>query len=356
MPESQSEPYYDVNFSLELFPDAPDVVEKSRSILHSRARSLIESIAHQYNFPVSRKREWVFDYSDASTEKNHMISLCTNLEDLACWRILESLQGASRQVIEGNARFDGWMSRNGLEKQLIAEQEKRSRAQRLLIKEWYQEAFTIAVNSALLSERDDKPGYWIGHSLLLRDIVWNDESPFKSAVTPQFLERLHNGSFWENLEGFSRGTNSGSSYMYVDTILRHHYDDLTPVWLPLGLKIHERNTYKGKNSERMEYDPEHLPVKSFVRLAKLFQSFDEHLYSLQISQERFGYVVAPLARTIIRLTGDINDEEIDYMSDADIRKRDRIRGISQKLSEMPIIQKYKNFERERKSNVASLVY
>ena len=348
-------PYDGTVFSLEVLPATPDVVETSRTVLHGRAQSLIERIAHQYNFPASRKERESSRYKslfDSSKDQQLMSCLCRNLDTLASWRILEDIQGASKQTVT-RGYVHMFKSTSEIKKEVEEQSEIRSRAQRLLIKEWYQEAFTIAINSALIVEKEGAPGYMIGHSLLVQEIEWNKESPFRTALNPQFLNRLHNGSFWENLEGLSRGDNEGISYVHIDDILRNHYADLTPVWLPQGVRIHERNTYKGKHCERMNYYPEHLPIKSFVRLARFFQSLDENLTPLQISQERFGYVVAPLARTIIRLTEGITNREMDYMSMSEIRKRDRLIGISRTLSEMPIVQKYKDYNTKRKeSNVA----
>jgi hypothetical protein len=109
-------------------------------------------------------------------------------------------------------------------------------------KEEVQEAFTLAVNSALLKGyTPGAPGYQRGHSILFDGVASNPQSLFYNSITPEFERRLHNGRFWENLARLDSSLNGGNAYNLVEDVLVHHYNDLDMGFLPNGIAIFNRN-------------------------------------------------------------------------------------------------------------------
>lgn len=150
-----------------------------------------------------------------------------------------------------------------------------------------QEAFTVAVNGAMLHRRTGSPGYRHGHNILWRDIATNRNSIFYDAITPEFQNRLNNGRFWEELGNLS-SVNMGSSYAGFEDLLVFHHSDLDTSFVPRGLRIHEEN---GGSIHLQLNQYKRISERGLTQYRNFIHQIDQKLGDLGIDRTRFEPLV-----------------------------------------------------------------
>jgi len=76
------------------------------------------------------------------------------------------------------------------------------------------------------------PGLVRGHDILYEQLVENPDSIYASAATPDIVNRLQNGRFWEALPGACLSMGSGHDLAIIGEVLEQFYDVLDPSFEP----------------------------------------------------------------------------------------------------------------------------
>lgn len=208
-------------------------------------------------------------------EKKWFKVLIGDLTALKSWGILQCIDGYNA----GNKRF---VIRMVLER---------------LSGDEVQEAYNIAVNAAISTERDWAPGYGSGHSILFEAVATNLDSRFYDTINPELFIRLVNGRLWENLA--LRDTHN---YLPVEESLIRDFEDLRMGFVPNGLHILERNSrrmmYPNFLIGGLEEDRHVLSKRAIDNYLRFIKEIDKNSVRLGIEQTRLVRLVNAYIQTL----------------------------------------------------------
>ena len=271
-------------FNLELLPETPesmDELKQRAAHLSERLGTLEGPMCRPYSLP--------------------------DIEEPCSWAILQYIEGTElpEQAREEVVRF----TENRLSDPII------------------QEAFTMAVNGAMLHRRDGSPGYKHGHRIIWEQIAANPKSMFYEAITPEFHKRLNNGRFWEEL-GNLNCVNNGRSYSDVENVLVFHNSDLDLSFVPRGIGIHEENG--GSINLQWHYN-KRISERGLVQYRNFMERIDSKLGDLQIDRQRFE----PLVKAYLEAVVEDDIPTGHYLT------------LENELAENPWLRKYDHLVSER---------
>lgn len=176
---------------------------------------------------------------------------------------------------------------------------------RLLRQEWakanfserqLQEIVQICVDSALTRRKEvtGRPGTTKPHSLLYDNLVANPDSMFGDMLTPEFVARLNNGRFWEEIPNMISWVDYNYGTATVQDVLLHHFEDLDPSFAPYGLDLFESN-HSGSGDF---FELHHLTSLAIRRYGQFVGKVDSRKDEFGITTEQLAPVVRPYATSV----------------------------------------------------------
>ncbi|MFA6460877.1 MAG: hypothetical protein WCV90_01305 [Candidatus Woesearchaeota archaeon] len=171
---------------------------------------------------------------DPSADRNKGLNLVNDLLSARYWGTLGALDGPSQ---DGFYQYYGAAD---FERLKPARVEAQKWATTIFAPYDLEKLLNVAVNQALLQPiKTCKPGTTLGHAHIYDHLVFNPDSQFKEALTPELKERLNNGRFWECLPQAHSGLFLG--------IVRDSLNEggLSLDFIPYGLRL-----MKASNEDR----------------------------------------------------------------------------------------------------------
>lgn len=289
------------NFNLKLLPDDPEHIEESRAKVREDSVKLA---------------------SDILRESYHKKPRSNVISKRISYLVNDLLVGRFWGVL---GWVDGYSIRGGHELSLEEIKKKNASARR-----WAKNEFTefslgkilnVAANQALLRAYEiSQPGCKRGHQILYRQFFDTEGTIFESIATDELRIRLNNGRFWEELP---------ERPGVVGEVLRNHFDDLDPEFVPRGLELFNYAS-SGKNK------PAH---HSFTFLGE--EALDKYAQFLEILREEealptnlLDIMVEKYISTVLEWDGDRVGPYYDGDKGYD---KDDIRGLFTDKFTVPVV-------------------
>ncbi|MBW2978718.1 hypothetical protein KY304_01245 [Candidatus Woesearchaeota archaeon] len=277
-----------MDYKLELFGKG----KKAISTLEKRTTKLMEELQNTFR---------LCDYPAAGWKE----VMLHDLKYHRSWNILSDIGG-----IRSNSKNQDLML---------------TQARKYLTSDQLQEAFTLAVNSALLPTEVHTPGHLHGHTIIYEELI-NTKSPFYGLLDDKLRKRLNNGRFWENLPELTFNLNFGAAYKPVEDVLINNIYDLDVNFARKGLDIfYKANPYGLKiilssvlHGGFIPEDLTGLPLTAVDRYVNFIRVIDSQLKDLKIPEERF----APLVNAYIDLLNQTDTIGCPFFDDVKLRKQD----------------------------------
>jgi hypothetical protein len=158
--------------------------------------------------------------------------------------------------------------------------ETRARIETTYLTEEVQEAFTLAVNTALLIRKEGFPGNMHGHSILWDQVATDQDSWFYDSITPEFQRRLVNGTFWEQI-GRCQSFLGYNGFATIEDLLVNHWDKLDLGFVKKGLQFFEKETGYSKHFHLYQggarglcWENNLLSERAILQYGKFIQAID----------------------------------------------------------------------------------
>tara|TARA_Y100000310_G_scaffold343131_1_gene449368 strand:+ start:3042 stop:4328 length:1287 start_codon:yes stop_codon:yes gene_type:complete len=240
-------------------------------------------------------------------QADHYLKLLNTFRDLETgkfWGVIHNIDGSARRQGDLLWKHPAQLQQDASEQR----QEAQKWAKGAFTDGELQELFTLVVNQALLKpygEYSNLPGGNRGHSILFREFVEKPMSLFEKTIDENFLQRLVNGTFWEDLPHLQGGSGGQVPYLRVERVLTDFAYLLDPEFAPKGLEMFHRNARQSYG-----FDLAGLTFQGVTNYSAFVKKLDEHKEQLDLKQDDLDRLVRSYVTEVVRWSEDWNEDTI----------------------------------------------
>lgn len=232
-----------------------------------------------------------------------------------------------------NGYFNPFDEHNEISEQRL---EKHKWAKKTFSQRQLQNIVQLCVDSALTRRKEESnwPGTKRPHSLLYNNLIANPDSMFGNMVTPEFVRRLNNGRFWEEIPNMSPGSRTFSEQIVQDVLL-NHYEELDAFFAPYGLDLFESN----RNGRHDGFGIDRLKKPAIRRYGEFVEMLDSKKDELKITEEQLAPVVRPFVTSVFGEKYDKYDEGQAKYDRQEVKSRLNKPFVQKYLDDSPLVNR-----------------